>query len=146
MKVSEIMANIVQMVDKEQSLDKVASLMKEYDIGCVLVGNEGRLDGLITDRDIVCRAVASWHTVDKLTAGDVMTPKPAWCLIDDTMKQAASIMERKQVRRLPVLNVDDRIAGIVCMGDICTHAPHELAGELIEVVSRPEHRRLSDTA
>lgn len=77
---------------------------------------------------------------------EVMTPKLVFCREDDTVKQAAAIMERKQVRRLPVLGFDRRLVGIVSTGDISTHAPHELAGELIEEVSRPEHRNLAETA
>ncbi len=146
MNVSEIMASVVQMVNREQTLDKVASIMKDYDIGCVAVGTEDRLDGLVTDRDIVCRAVANGKPVNRMTAGDVMTPKPASCREDDTVAQAAAIMERNQVRRLPALDRHGCLVGIVSLGDICTHAPHELAGELIEAVSRPEHRRLADTA
>ena len=146
MNVSEIMASVVQTVDRNQSLSKVAKIMKEYDIGCVVVGAQGRMEGLITDRDIVCRAVAGGRPMDGLKAGDVMTAKPAWCRQDDTVKQAAVIMEEKQVRRLPVLGYDDHLVGIVSMGDICTHAPHELAGELIGEVSRPEHRDLAETA
>jgi len=146
MNVSEIMKNIVQMVDRNQPLDKVAMLMKDYDIGCVAVGSKDRLDGLITDRDIVCRAVASGKPLEGMTAADVMTGKPITCRDDDTVKQAAAIMERSQVRRLPVLDYENRLVGIVSMGDISTHAPHELAGELAEEVSRPEHRHLAEMA
>ena len=145
MNVSEIMASIVQTVDEDQPLVEVAGLMKEYDIGCIAVGKD-TLEGLITDRDIVCRAVASGKPVDQTTAGDVMTRKPVTCRDDDTVKQAAAIMERNQVRRLPVLNYHGDLVGIVSMGDIGTHAPHELAGELVEEVSRAEHRNLAETA
>ena len=146
MKVSEIMASIVQLVDKEAPVGKVASIMKDYDIGCVVVGSKDRLEGLITDRDIVCRALANGKPLDRARARDVMTSKPATCRDDDTVKQAAAIMERKQVRRLPVLDYDRHLVGIVSMGDICTHAPQELAAELIGEVSRPEHRDLAETA
>lgn len=144
MNVSEIMASIVQWVDKDQPLVKVAGLMKEYDIGCIAVGGD-KLEGLITDRDIVCRAVAAGKPMDRTTAGEVMTPKPVTCRDDDTLKQAAAIMERNQVRRLPVLDYHDRLVGIVSMGDISTHAPHGLAGELVGEVSKPEHRSLAET-
>ena len=146
MNVSEIMTSIVQTVDRKTPLENVAKIMRDYDIGCVVVGTENRLDGLITDRDIVCRAVASGEPLEGLTAGDLMTPKPVFCREDDTVKQAAAIMERNQVRRLPVLDFDHRLVGIVSTGDISTHATHELAGELIEEVSRPEHRNLAQTA
>jgi len=146
MNVSEIMASIVQMVDKDQAVGTVAKLMKDYDIGCVAVGSKDKLEGLITDRDIVCRAVASGKPMDRMTAADVMTRKPVSCRDDDTVKQAAAIMERNQVRRLPVLDYHNCLVGIVSMGDISTHAPHELAGELIEEVSRTEHHNLTEMA
>ncbi len=146
MNVSEIMVNIVQMVTRDDSLDKAARIMKKYDIGCLLVGAEEGLEGVVTDRDLVCRGMASTQSVDNMTIADVMSPEPFWCLKDDTVNQAASIMEERQIRRLPVLDHDQRVVGIVSLGDICTHAPHELAGELIEEVSKPEHTFLAETA
>ena len=146
MKVSEIMANIVQMVDSEESLQKVAKIMKDYDIGSVVVGTENRLEGLLTDRDIVCRGMASAMPLSHITAADVMTSNPVCCRSDDTVNQAANIMEEKHVRRLPVLDYENRLVGIVSLGDICTHTQRKLAGELIEEVSKPEHHDLAETA
>jgi len=146
MKVSEIMANNVQMIGPADSLETAARLMKEHDIGCVLVGAGDKLDGLLTDRDMVLRGMAGKRPVNSLTAADVMTAKPVWCHADDTIKQAAVIMEDKRVRRLPVLDYQNRVVGIVSLGDVCTHTPHKLAGELIEEVSKPEHRELAKTA
>ncbi len=146
MKVSEIMANIVQMVDREESLQKVAKIMKDYDIGSVVVGTENRLEGLLTDRDIVCRGMASVMPLSQITAADVMTSNPVCCRADDTVNQAANIMEEKQVRRLPVLDYENRLVGIVSLGDICTHTQRKLAGKLIEEVSKPEHHDLAETA
>ena len=120
--------------------------MKDYDIGCVVVGTSDKMEGLVTDRDIVCRAVAGGKSLKSMKAGDVMTTRPASCREDDTVKQAALIMEKSQVRRLPVLGFDGRVAGIISMGDIAMHAPHELSGELVEEVSRPEHHNLAETA
>lgn len=146
MNVIEIMANIVQTVNKGASLYQVAKIMKDYDIGCVVVGTEDKLEGLLTDRDLVCRGMASGKPLGEIIAAEVMTPHPIWCREDDTVNQAASIMAKRQVRRLPVMDYDQRIVGIVSVGDICTHAPHELAGELIEQISRPEHRYLAESA
>ena len=142
MKVSEIMASAVQTVDRQQSLQKVAEIMRDCDIGSVVVGSGDRLEGLVTDRDIVCRALAGDPNPGEISVADIMTPSPVWCRADDTVSQAAHIMEEKRVRRLPVLDYDDHLVGIVSLGDICTHAQHELAGELIEEVSRPGHRGL----
>lgn len=146
MKVSEVMASNVQMIGRADSLETAARLMREHDIGCVLVGSEGKLEGMLTDRDIVLRAIAGERPLNQLTAADAMTANPIWCRADDTIKQAAVIMEDKRVRRLPVLDFQNRIVGVVSLGDICTHTSHRLAGELIEEVSTPEHRELAKTA
>jgi len=145
MKVNEIMANIVQIVGWEEPLQKVARIMRDHDIGCVLVGSKDKVDGILTDRDIVCRGLAIGAPLDCMTAADVMTPDPVSCRLDDTVNQAAFIMEKNQVRRLPVLDGDNHLAGIVSLGDISTHTRHQLAGELIEEVSKPVHRDLTAT-
>ncbi|MGB5487956.1 MAG: CBS domain-containing protein [Lysobacterales bacterium] len=143
MKVSEIMANIVQNVGWEDSLTTVARIMKEHDIGCVTVGTSDKLDGILTDRDIVCRGLAIGAPLDCMTAADVMTPDPVTCRVDDTINQAVFIMKKHRVRRLPVVDNDDRVAGIVSLGDISRHSRRQLAGELIEEVSKPAHRDLA---
>jgi len=146
MKVSEIMASAVQKVDRKQSLQNVAGMMRDFDIGCVVVEEQGKLLGVLTDRDITCKAVASGKPLDQLTAADVMTPEPAWCGEDDTVRQAALIMERNKVRRLPVLDFNRKLTGIVSLGDVSLHAPYRLAAELVREVSRPEHRELAESA
>ncbi len=146
MNVSEIMANKVQMVDRADTLETVARLMQEHDIGCVLVGTDGKLEGLVTDRDIVMKGIAGDHPPSQLKAADVMTADPTWCNAEDTIKQAAVIMQAQRIRRLPVLDHQKRVVGIVSLGDICTHTSHRLAGELIEEVSTPVHRELAKTA
>lgn len=145
MQVSEIMANIVHSVGWEDSLTTIARIMKEHDIGCVTVGTMDKLDGIVTDRDIVCRGLAIGAPLDCMTAADVMTPEPVTCRVDDTVNQAAFIMEKHQVRRLPVMDDSNHLAGIVSLGDISRHSRRQLAGELIEKVSIPAHRDLAAT-
>lgn len=145
MQVSEIMANIVLKVGWEDSLTTVARIMKDHDIGCVTVGTSAKLDGILTDRDIVCRGLAIGAPLDCMTAADVMTPDPVTCRVDDTINQAAYIMEKHRVRRLPVMDNDNRLVGIVSLGDISRHSRRQLAGELIEEVSKPAHRDLTTT-
>ena len=146
MKVNEVMANIVQIVGWEDSLHKVANIMKDHDIGCVLVGSKLKVDGILTDRDIVCRGLATGVSPDSLVAADVMTPEPVSCRVDDTTNQAAFIMEKNQVRRLPVLDNENQLAGIVSLGDISRHVRHQLAAELIDEVSKPSHRDITAAA
>jgi CBS domain-containing protein len=143
MKVSEIMANYVQNVGWEDSLTTVARIMKDHDIGCVTVGTGNKLDGILTDRDIVCRGLAIGAPLDCVTAADVMTPDPVTCRVDDTINQAVFIMKKHRIRRLPVVDDDNHLAGIVSLGDISIHSRHQLAGELIEEVSRPAHKDLA---
>ena len=146
MKVNEVMANIVQIVGREDSLQTVAGKIKDHDVGCILVGSKIKLDGIITDRDIVCRGVATGIPLDRLTAADVMTPDPVSCRIGDTINQAAFIMEKHKVRRLPVLDNESLLAGIVSLGDVSRHVRHQLAGELIDEVSKPAHRDITPAA
>lgn len=142
MSVTEIMSSAVQIVGPQTDLVTAARLMEEFDIGCLLVGSNRCVAGIVTDRDIVLRAVTTGNDICDATVAEVMTRDPMFCMIDDTVAQAARIMEDNQVRRLPVLNADRTVAGIVSLGDICTHASKDLAGELIEEVSRPAHHDL----
>jgi len=146
MNVQEIMASAVQMVEPDKDLVSAAGRMKQYDIGCVLVGYGDHLAGIVTDRDIVLRGVATGNGTNDITVSEVMTRDPAFCSVDDTVRQAAMIMEDNQVRRLPVLDAQRKVVGIVSLGDICTHAPHALSGELIESVSTPAHHDLAEPA
>lgn len=143
MKVSEIMANYVQKVGWEDSITTIARIMKDHDIGCVTVGTSDKLDGILTDRDIVCRGLAIGAPLDCMTAADVMTPDPVTCRVDDTINQAVFIMKKHRVRRLPVVDHEDHLVGIISLGDISIHSRHKVAGELIEEVSRPEHKDLA---
>lgn len=146
MNISEIMAHVVRNVAPADPVQKAARLMRDYDIGCVPVCEQGRLLGLLTDRDLAIRVLAQGELAGSVATAEVMTRDPVCCRIDDTVKQAAAIMERHHIRRLPVLDHQGRLAGIVSLGDISTHAPHELSGELIEQVSQREHSRLAETA
>ena len=143
MKVSEIMANYVQKVGWEDSITTIARIMKDHDIGCVTVGTSDKLDGILTDRDIVCRGLAIGSPLYCMTAADVMTPDPVTCRVDDTINQAVFIMKKHRVRRLPVVDHEDHLVGIISLGDISIHSRHKVAGELIEEVSRPEHKDLA---
>lgn len=140
--VTEIMSSAARMVGPETDLLTAARLMKAYDIGCLLVGANRCVAGIVTDRDMVLRGMTTGNHVSDLTVAEVMTRDPMFCMLDDTVMQAARIMADNQVRRLPVLNADRSLAGIVSLGDICTHSPRNLAGELIEEVSKPLRHEL----
>jgi CBS domain-containing protein len=146
MNVREIMASVVQRVRPEDSLYRAARIMREYDIGCVLVCDGSELAGIVTDRDLVRRGLADPARLSGSIVADVMTRNPVCCGIDDTVKQVAAIMAAHRVRRLPVLDFNAQLRGIVSIGDVCVHASHEVAGALIGEVSRSAHTCLAETA
>ena len=143
MMVSECMAGIVQMVRPEADLATAARVMKKFNIGCVLVGLEAHVVGIVTDRDLVTRGLCAGAEAATMSVAEVMTPDPMYCTPDDTVNQAATIMRHNLVRRLPVLNADRTLAGIVSVGDICRHIPSSMAGQLIEKLSRPRNHSLT---
>jgi CBS domain-containing protein len=135
MKVQEIMSKDVTWVGPEMLLKDAAKKMRDDDVGCLPVGKADKLVGMITDRDITCRAVAE-GSIAKSRVADAMSKGVTYCFDDQDVKEAAQLMETKQIHRLPVLNRQKRMVGIVSLGDLAVHAPHELTGEVVEAVSR----------
>jgi CBS domain-containing protein len=90
---------------------------------------------MVTDRDIVVRGVAGGKDVSTLTARDIMTPGVIWCRDRDTASHAARVMETKQVRRLPVINEDKRMVGMLSLGDISHGATPRTTAEVIKAVA-----------
>lgn len=134
-KVSQAMHSGVEWVAPDTRLSEVAKLMKTKDIGSVPVGDNDRLVGMVTDRDIALRGFESGKNAAALTAGDVMTKPIIYCRADDAIEDALRIMESRQIRRLPVINNDKRMVGMLALGDI-SHCGHgDLTTELVEAVS-----------
>jgi CBS domain-containing protein len=124
MKVKNCMHSGAQWVSPETPVKAVANAMLEQDIGAVPVGENDRLIGMITDRDIVLRAVANGQDVSALKARDVMTKGVIWCRDSDDITHAANLMQSKKVRRLPVIDKNKRMVGILSLGDL-SHAGTE---------------------
>ncbi len=137
MQVKEIMSTKVTWVGPDLSLKQAAKKMADLNVGCLPVGKDDRLIGMITDRDITCRAVAQGRDPAKTTTADAMSKGISYCFDDQEVSDAAQLMEKKQIHRLPVLNRQKRMVGILSLGDLALHAPHELTGEVVEAVSRP---------
>jgi CBS domain-containing protein len=143
MDVRQIMASSVRLLDPHDNLVRAARQMKKFDIGCVLVGSWGRVAGIVTDRDMVLRCLAIGYDPAEVTLAEVMTRDPTFCVAYDSVLQAARIMRDNQVRRLPVLESDRNLAGIVSLGDVCARCPPNLAAWLIEAVSRPRNHEMA---
>src|SRR5215813_6070616 len=124
MKVKRAMHHGVTWVDPLTSVEELASLMRTHDIGAIPIGEHDRLIGMVTDRDIVCRCVAAGQDPKSTTAREIMTMGIRFCLDKHDIKAAARIMERKKVRRLPVIDAKNkRLIGMLSLGDIYNSGP-----------------------
>jgi CBS domain-containing protein len=133
MQVSQVMTKNVTVVDPDCRLVEVARKMKFEDIGCLPVCTGERLLGMVTDRDIVLRAVANDMDVHTTTAHDVMSEVVCYCYEDQDIHEAAEMMEDKQIRRLVVLNRNKKLAGIVSLGDLASRGDNiDLSGEILK--------------
>jgi CBS domain-containing protein len=135
MKVKDVMHKGAEWVTPQMPVADVAKKMRDLDIGAIPVGENDRLIGMVTDRDIACRGVANGGDCARLTARDVMSKGIIYCNDTEDLGDALRIMERRQVRRLPVINDKKRMVGMLSLGDIAHAATHELSGEVTAAVS-----------
>jgi CBS domain-containing protein len=113
--------------------------MREQDIGALPVGENDRLVGMVTDRDIVCRCLADGKDPKKATARDIMTKGIVYCRDNEDLGDATRIMESKQIRRLPVIDEKKRMVGMLSLGDISHAGSRQLSGEVLQAVSDHHH-------
>jgi len=135
MKVKEAMHEGVTWVSPDMPLAQVAAKMRAEDIGAIPVGENDRLIGMVTDRDICCRGLANGHDISKLKARDVMSKPILYCNEDETVETALKAMKKGQVRRLPVINAKKRMVGILSLGDLSAKASANLSGEALKSLS-----------
>jgi CBS domain-containing protein len=120
MQVGEIMTTRVELIDSQTTLRDAARRMREQNIGALPVGDNDRLVGMVTDRDITVNGVAD-DLPGKTPVRDVMAEGIVYCFEDDDVAEASRLMADHQVRRLPVLNRDKRLCGIVALADIALY-------------------------
>ena len=118
MHVQELMSSDVKIADPNMTIRDAARRMRADNIGALPVGENDRLIGMVTDRDIVVRAVAEERSAGNTTVREVMSESVFYCFQDDDVEQAAQVMAEHQVRRLPVLNRDKRLVGVVALADL----------------------------
>jgi CBS domain-containing protein len=136
MKVKEAMHRGVDWVSPDTLVTELAKLMSEHDIGAIPIGENDRLIGMVTDRDIVCKGLAQeGFDARTATARDVMTPGIHCCREDEDLVKAVRHMEALKIRRLPVINKSKRMVGILSLGDISETAPGDLLSECVTSVS-----------
>ena len=145
MKVSKIMSRDVTLLNPDQTICVAASLMAEIDAGALPGGENDRLVGMITDRDIVIRAVAQGRSADTKVA-DVMSKEVLYCFDTDEIDDVARNMGKARVRRLPVVNRDKRLVGIVSLGDLARNDDATNIGQTMTRVSAPGGKHDQTTA
>ena len=136
MKVSEVMTRDVQTVRPDQPVQEAANFMLSANAGSIPVTDGDRLIGMITDRDIAVRGIAKGYGPDT-PVRDLMTDDLVAVGIDDDVEEAATRMSDAQVRRLPVIDENERLCGIVSLGDLARESDNECAHEALEGVSQP---------
>ncbi len=136
MKVNEVMTTDVQVARPDTTIMEAAQIMRDRNIGALPVCDGDNLLGMLTDRDIAVRAVADGRPADDTLVEEMMTPGILYCYDDDNMDDVSRIMAKKQIRRLPVLNREKRLVGILSLGDVAVEGDSMVqAGKTLEKIS-----------
>jgi CBS domain-containing protein len=138
MQIRETMTKGVRVARPDAPVMELAKRMRDEDIGSIPVAENDKLIGMVTDRDIVTRCVAETADLSQVRARDVMSPKMLYCFEDDSVTDVLANMREQQVRRLPVVNRDKRLVGVVSIGDL-SQIEAQSAGTALQGISRPLH-------
>lgn len=134
--VSDIMTRNVSVIPPQESLRAAAQRMKELDIGVLPVCDGERLLGMLTDRDITIRGVADGLDSESACVSDVMSPNVEFCTADQDSEEVMRLMGDKQIRRLPVVDTDKKLVGIVSLGDLATRQAGHI-DQAVREISEP---------
>jgi CBS domain-containing protein len=138
MQLRNIMTKPPQYVSPSTPIGDAASMMRNRDIGMLLVAENEKLVGTVTDRDIVIRAVAEGLDPRSAKTRDVMTKDTLYCFDDQDTTEAAQLMEERQIRRLAILDREKKLVGVVSLGDLAVRSDDEaLSGEVMKHVASP---------
>jgi CBS domain-containing protein len=137
--IAEVMTHDVAVVSPQDTIRHAAEMMRDWDVGALPVCDGRRLVGMLTDRDITVRAVADGGATEQMRVSEMMTDEVLWCFEDQTVGEVLQQMGDRQIRRIPVVNRDMQLVGIVALGDLATrhHADVEDTLEKISTPSEP---------
>ncbi len=135
--IADVMTRGVRTLSPSDSVVLAAQTMEEMDVGAIPVCDGDQLVGMVTDRDIVLRAVARNRANEATTLDDVMTTGPQWCYEDQSVDEVVETMREAQLRRMPVVDRTRQLVGIVSLGDLAVKADEGMAGEALEQISEP---------
>ena len=144
MLVREAMTPHAEWITPDITLKDAALRMRDQDIGCLPIGENDRLVGMLTDRDLACRAVAQGLDAATTKVADVMTKGITWCFDDETVDDIVERMEQKQIHHIPVLNRQKRMIGILSLSDLALRGPQALSAKVSRLASRDATRHASN--
>lgn len=125
MKIGDVMTRDVQMIGPEDTLQDAARLLGDIDAGALPVGRHEAVEGILTDRDIIIRAVSEGRDPTVTTVREIMSTDLVCCSAEDDADRIAETMRARRIRRMPVLEPEGRLVGIVTLSDIARGAPAE---------------------
>ena len=135
--VSDVMTRGVRALSPKDTVTMAAQAMQELDVGAIPVCNQERLVGIVTDRDLVLRGVAQARLDASTPIDDVMSRQPLWCFEDQPVEDVLAYMRKAQVRRVPVIDRENRLVGMVSLGDLAVRGDEEQAGSALRSISEP---------
>ncbi|HEX6721291.1 MAG TPA: CBS domain-containing protein [Burkholderiaceae bacterium] len=135
--VSDVMTRGVRALSPKDTVVMAAQAMQELDVGAIPVCNDERLVGIVTDRDLVLRGVAQARFDGNTPIDDVMSRQPLWCFEDQPVDDVLAYMRKAQVRRLPVIDRENRLVGMVSLGDLAVKGDQDQAGSALRSISEP---------
>ena len=137
MKLKEIMTSNVEVIHPDDTLQTAAQKMHDRDIGFLPVCDGDRLIGVLTDRDLITRALAEGMESKAMLGRDLVTSPAIYCFDDQSVDEAAKLMHDNQIRRLVVLSRDKRMVGVVSLGDLAMNIDDKKSGDVLQSVSEP---------
>ena len=139
MRIQDVMTADVSFVRPDTPILEIARKMRDGDIGATPVVEDERLVGMVTDRDVVVRVIAEGGDVRTKTARDAMSPGILYCFVDESVEAVLENMGDQRIRRLPVVDRDKRLVGVVSLGDLALSGQRKAAGEALQEISQPTH-------
>jgi CBS domain-containing protein len=137
MKLREIMSDNVEVIHPDDTLQTAAEKMRDRDIGFLPVCDGERLIGVLTDRDLITRALAYGLESKAMLGRDLVTSPAIYCFDDQGVDEAAKLMHDNQIRRLVVLSRDKQMVGVISLGDLAMTTDDKLSGDVLQSVSEP---------
>lgn len=135
MQVKDIMTSNVEALPPSASIKTLARKMRDLNLGTIPIEEDGKITGMVTDRDLVLRGLADSRDPDKTFARDIMSHDVTFCYDDQDVPDVAHLMEEKKLYRLPVVTHDGKMVGLFSVSDLAQHAAYELTGEVMHAVS-----------